>query len=382
MLADTTRLCVIKLGSVLVTDEDSGRIKADWIQSLASDIAALHDRGISVVCVSSGAVALGRSAIGLDDLQSARDMRLDHKQAAAAVGQIALAQHFSGTFEGNGLHIAQILLSPNDTENRRAHLNARATLRTLLSRGLVPIINENDTVATSEIRFGDNDRLAARVAQMIAADTLIILSTTDGLYTADPNVVSEAEHIDRLDDISDAHFASAGDVKHGLSTGGMRSKLEAADIARNAGIDVYIAPGYHDYPLTKLRSGEVRHTYVRGVAEPVNARKRWISSHVSPAGAIYIDNGARAALRRGKSLLPAGVTGITGRFERGDPVEIYDQTGAITGIGLSAYNSDDLGQIRGCHSKAIASILGYSGREEAIHRDDLVIREGQANDTG
>jgi glutamate 5-kinase len=365
-----------------VTDEDSGRIKAGWINSLASDIADLHERGIRVVCVSSGAIALGRPAIGLDDLQSARHMRLEHKQAAAAAGQITLARHFSKSFADNGLHIAQILLSPNDTENRRAHLNARATLRTLLSRGLVPVINENDTVATDEIRFGDNDRLAARVAQMIAADTLIILSTTDGLYTTNPDISSEAEHIPRLDDISHEHVASASDVKHGISTGGMRSKLEAADIARNAGIDVYIAPGYHGHPLTKLQSGDVRHTFVRGVAEPVNARKRWISSHVSPSGAIYIDDGARTALRSGKSLLPAGVTKINGRFERGDPVEIYDQSGHVLGTGLSAYNSDDLVQIMGCHSQAIAAILGYAGREEAVHRDDLVMRERRANDTG
>ncbi len=362
------RRLVVKIGSALLVDEASGRLRRPWLAALADDIAGLARRGTGVVLVSSGAVAVGREQLGL----VGRPLRLEEQQAAAAAGQIRLAHAYQEILGWHGITVAQVLLTLEDTENRRRHLNARATIGQLLSLGALPVINENDTVTTAEIRYGDNDRLAARVAQMISADTLVLLSDVDGLYTADPRSDPAAAHVPQVAEITPAVLAMAGEAPPGNSSGGMVTKLEAARIALSAGCRMAIALGTRRHPLSAL-DGDARATWFVPAAEPLTARKRWIAGSVAPVGALVIDDGAVRALGQGKSLLPAGVVAVDGAFERGDAVLIRDRAGTVLGRGLSAYTAGDAARIAGHRSGEITEILGYSGRAEMIHRDDLVL---------
>ena len=366
-LADARRL-VVKIGSILLVDQDSGRLRADWLAALVEDVAALRHAGTEVVLVSSGAVAVGRS-----DLAVKRHiLKLEEKQAAAAVGQIRLAHAYHEALGRHGITVAQILLTPDDTEQRRHHLNARNTIETLLRLGAVPVINENDSVATDEIRFGDNDRLAARVAQMVSADTLVLLSDVDGLYSADPRRHKDAELIPEVTEITPEIEAMAGAAVRGYASGGMVTKLSAARIALAAGCRMVIADGKPEHGLAAVMDG-ARCTWFVPTAEPRAARKRWIASTVKAGGAIIVDDGALVALRAGKSLLPAGVTAVDGDFERGDAVEIRSSEGAQIGTGLSAYSAADARLIAGHKTREIEALLGYRGRDEMVHRNDLVL---------
>jgi glutamate 5-kinase len=365
---EAARRLIVKIGSALLVDEASGDLRRQWLDALVEDIVRCRARGQEVLIVSSGAVAVGRRHLGL----SGTALRLEEKQAAAAAGQIRLAHAYLEALGAHGISVAQILLTPDDTEERRRHLNARATLEQLLALGAVPVINENDTVATSEIRFGDNDRLAARVAQMISADTLVLLSDIDGLYTADPRRDQAARHVPELREISPAIEAMAGRAPPGSSSGGMVTKLQAARIAMAAGCRMVIAKGDGLHPLAAIEAG-ARTTWFIPSSEPRTARKRWIAGAVNPMGALTVDAGAAAALRRGTSLLPAGVTAVEGTFERGDSVIVKGRDGRELARGLSAYSSDDARAIAGHKSGEIEAILGYRGRDEMIHRDDLVV---------
>jgi glutamate 5-kinase len=364
-LARARRL-VVKIGSALLVG-DNGEIRRSWLDALAADIARCRARGQEVILVSSGAIAIGRRRLGL----AGRRLRLEEKQAAAATGQIRLAHAYQDALARHGITVAQILLTPEDTEARRRHLNARATFAQLLALGAVPVVNENDTIATAEIRFGDNDRLAARVAQMTSADMLILLSDIDGLYTADPRRHADARHIPLVREIGPEIEAMAGEAPPGYSSGGMVTKLAAARIATAAGCHMLIARGRAG-PLAAIEAGGRASLFLpRG--EPRSARKAWIAAAINPLGAIVIDDGAASALLRGKSLLPAGVVAVEGAFERGDAVLIRTRSGAEAGRGLSAYSSADIRRIAGHKSSEIAGILGYRGRDEIIHRDDLVV---------
>ncbi|HEY5209326.1 MAG TPA: glutamate 5-kinase [Stellaceae bacterium] len=363
----TARRLIVKIGSALLV-EDNGEIKRAWLDALAEDVVRCRRRGQQVLIVSSGAIAAGRLQLGL----VGRALRLEEKQAAAAAGQIRLAHAYQEALAKHGATVAQILLTPEDTEERRRHLNARATLETLLELGAVPVINENDTVATSEIRFGDNDRLAARVAQMISADTLVLLSDIDGLYTGDPRTDFAARHIPEVREIDPGTEAMAGAAPAGYSSGGMVTKLVAARIAIGAGCRMVIAKGEPLRPLRDIENG-ARCTWFLPSSEPRTARKRWIAGMLNPAGCFTVDDGAAAALKRGTSLLPAGVLTVAGSFERGDPVLVRNRAGAEIGRGLSAYSSADAIAIAGHKSGEIEAILGYRGRDEMIHRDELVV---------
>jgi glutamate 5-kinase len=366
-LYDSTRL-IVKIGSSLLVDDEGGDIRHNWLNALADDVAALRTRGISVAIVTSGAIAVGRRHLGL----VGRPLKLEEKQAAAATGQIRLAYAYQAALARHHLTVAQILLTLEDTEERRRHLNGRATMHTLLALGAVPVINENDTVATSEIRFGDNDRLAARVAQMISADTLVLLSDIDGLYTADPRRDPSASHVPVVEEITPDILAMAGEALPGYSSGGMVTKVEAARIALSAGCRMAIASGRQMNPLTALADGG-RCTWFIPKAEPLTARKRWIAGSLKPIGKLTIDPGAAAALKTGKSLLPAGVVRVEGEFDRGDSVLVLDPSGAVVGRGLIAYSSSDAAAIAGHKTSEIEGTLGYRGRMEMIHRDDLVL---------
>ena len=365
------RRLVIKIGSALVVDAEEARPRAEWLDGVAADIAALRARGVEVIVVSSGAIALARHTLGL----KRRTLRLEEKQAAAAVGQIRLAQAWSAALSAHGLVAAQLLLTPDDTEDRRRYLNARATLSTLLGLGCVPVINENDTIATAEIRFGDNDRLAARVAEMIQADQLLLLSDIDGLYTADPRQNPGATHVPVIAALTPQIEAMGGAPPPGYSSGGMRTKLLAAGIATRAGCAMAIGLGAIPHPLRALQDG-ARCTWF--LAEPGgrSARKRWIAAGLPPAGSLTIDPGAAKALTGGGSLLPAGVRRIDGQFERGDLVRVLSETGETLARGLVAYGSSDATKIAGRRSDAIEALLGWRGRDEMIHRDDLVLGAG------
>ena len=366
-LAGARRL-VIKIGSALLVAE-SGEIRRVWLAALAGDVARCRARGQEVILVSSGAIAVGRRHLGL----AGRRLRLEEKQAAAATGQIRLAHAYQEALAHHGITVAQILLTLDDTEERRRHLNARATFAQLLSLGAVPVVNENDTVATAEIRFGDNDRLAARVAQMTSADMLVLLSDIDGLYTADPGKDAGARHVPIVREIEPEIEAMAGEAAPGYSSGGMVTKLAAARIAMDSGCHMLIAHGKSiDPPLAAIEAGD-RATLFLPRGEPRSARKAWIAGAVNPCGILTVDDGAAGALRRGKSLLPAGVVAVEGVFERGDAVIIRTRSGSETGRGLSAYSSADIRRIAGYKSGEIAGILGYRGRDEIIHRDDLVV---------
>ncbi len=366
-LAGAKRI-VIKIGSVLLVEQETGTIHRTWLNALADDIAGLLRNGSEVILVSSGAIAVGRRHLGL----TRGKLKLEESQAAAATGQIRLAHAYQETLARHGITVAQVLLTLDDTEERRRHLNARNTLSTLLRLGTVPVINENDTVATNEIRFGDNDRLAARVAAMMNADTLVLLSDIDGLYSADPRIRPDAEFIPEVSAITPEIEAMAGRAQLGHSSGGMVTKLAAARIAVGAGCHMVIADGRELHPLAAIENG-ARATWFLSQVEPRSARKRYIAGSLKPAGDLILDAGARRALGSGKSLLPAGVTAIEGEFQRGDAVVLRGPDGAEIGRGLSAYSAAEARRIIGHKSREIEAILGYRGREELVHRDDLVL---------
>lgn len=364
----TARRLVVKIGSSLLVDETSGALHQAWLDGVCDDIAELQKGGRDVIIVTSGAIAIGRGPLGM----RGRKLRLEEKQAAAATGQSRLTQAYQNSLDRHGLTVAQVLVTLDDTENRRRYLNARNTLDTLLKLRAVPVINENDSVATAEIRFGDNDRLAARVAQMISADTCILLSDIDGLYTADPRTNPGATLVPEVRDVTPEVEAMAGVAVSGVGSGGMITKIVAAKICMSAGCRMAIAPGKPMRPLQALEDGG-RSTWFIPTAEPRAARKRWIAGSVQTLGVIVVDDGAINALHSGKSLLPAGVVDVSGEFERGDAVEVRGQDGKVVGKGLSAYASPDMRAIKGRKSDEIETILGFRGRSEVIHRDDLVV---------
>jgi glutamate 5-kinase len=359
---------VVKVGSTLLVDGDKGRLNRSWLESLAADVAACRKRGQDVILVSSGAIALGRRHLNL----GTGKLRLEESQAAAAVGQIRLAHAYKELLDGHGITVAQVLLTLGDTEQRRRYLNARGTISTLLALGAVPVINENDTVATAEIRYGDNDRLAARVAQMTGADCLILLSDVDGLYTANPNENPDAQFIARVLEITPSIEAMAGGSSSDMGSGGMHTKIAAAKIAIGAGCHLCISLGAIEHPLKRIEEGE-RCTWFVPSSTPVATRKQWIAGTLKPAGAITVDEGAVRALMLGKSLLPAGVTRAVGRFDRGDTVSIVGPDGSEIGRGICAYSDVDAARIIGRKSADIETVLGFRGRDEIIHRDDLVL---------
>ena len=366
-LADFRRI-VVKIGSSLLVDAKGGRLNEKWLASLAADIAALHAEKRDILVVSSGAIALGRTVLKL----AAGELALEDSQGAAAVGQIALARNWTEALSRHGIAAGQVLVTLGDTEERRRYLNARSTIDRLLQWRAVPVINENDTVATNEIRYGDNDRLAARVATMVSADLLVLLSDVDGLYDAPPGVGASARHMPRVERITPEIEAMAGSAGSGLSRGGMQTKIEAGKIATAAGTHMVIASGRLDHPLRAIEDG-ARCTWFITAGNPVTARKKWIAGSLEPRGTLTIDAGAVAALRRGNSLLPVGVTRIEGAFARGDAVIIRGPDGVEIGRGLCAYDAEDAQKIRGRSSSEIDAILGFSGRTEIVHRDDLVV---------
>ncbi len=366
VLTDHRRI-VVKIGSALLVDREKG-LKTTWLDAICDDITALKAHGIDILVVSSGAIALGRTILNL----SPGPLKLEESQAAAAVGQIALARAWSESLSRTGINAGQILLTLGDTEERRRYLNARATISQLLKIGAIPIINENDTVATSEIRYGDNDRLAARVATMTAADLLVLLSDIDGLYTAPPQLVPEARFLDNISSITPEIEAMAGGAASELSRGGMRTKIDAGKIATSAGCAMIIASGKDDHPLHAIDNG-TRSSWFAPSDTPVTARKTWIAGQLQPAGTLTVDHGAEQALSKGKSLLPAGVVAISGHFHRGDTVAILDIVGYEIARGLAGYDADEARQIAGRKSSQIEAILGYPGRAAMVHRDDLVM---------
>ncbi len=361
------RRLIVKIGSSLLVDESSGHVRRTWLDSLCADIAACRARGQEVLIVSSGAVAVGRRQLGLKP-----PLRLEEKQAAAACGQIRLAHAYQEALAQHGITVAQVLLTLDDSENRRRYLNARSTLDTLLRLGAVPVINENDTVATAEIRVGDNDRLAARVAQMVSADALVLFSDIDGLYTADPRKHSDARHIPEVRELTPEIEAMAGDPGSAYGSGGMVTKLTAARICLSAGCSMAIAKGETLHPLKAIEEGG-RCTWFVPNSEPRTARKQWIFGSMNPTGTLVLDAGAARALNQGNSLLPAGVVAVDGAFDRGDCVLVKAADGRVLGRGLVAYSAIDSRAIAGRKSGEIEAILGFRGRDELIHRDDLVM---------
>ncbi len=366
-IAEAKRI-VVKIGSVLLVDDNSGTLHNAWLNSLGKDVAALRDRGHEVILVSSGAIALGRRYLGL----KTGELKLEEKQAAAAVGMVRLAQSYQETLNKFDLSVAQILLTLDDSENRRRYLNARSTIMTLLRFGVVPLINENDTIATDEIRFGDNDRLAARVASMVSADLLILLSNINGLYTADPAQDKAAKLVPTVTKITHEIEAMASNTVTSDSSGGMPTKLAAAKQCLGAGCRMIICEGRGMFPLKSLENGGDCTWFIPS-GNPQTARKRWISGSLQSLGSVIVDDGAVAALERGRSLLPAGILRIEGTFQRGDAITIMKIDGSEFGRGLIAYSSEDATQIIGHKTGEIEDLLGYRGRDEIIHRDDLVI---------
>lgn len=365
-LSDTKRL-VVKIGSALLVDRETGALRREWLESLVDDVAAIQARGIDVILVSSGSIALGRGVLKLP----VGAIPLEQSQAAAAVGQIKLARSYEQALATHGIPAAQVLVTLEDSADRKRYLNARATLETLLSMGVVPIVNENDTIATDEIRYGDNDRLAAQVAVTVGADKLILLSDVDGFYSANPQSSATAQRYDIIDTITPEIEAMAGDAGSGLSKGGMKTKIMAARIATEAGCAMAITLGSPLNPLKLLEEGAPS-TWFTAQTDPQAARKRWIAT-MKPNAQIVIDAGALAALQSGKSLLPAGVKAVRGSFGRGDPVAIVDENDHVLGQGLSRYTSAEARQIMGRRTAEIEEILGYKGRAALIHRDDMVL---------
>lgn len=362
------RRIVVKIGSALLVQGGGKGVARDWLAALAADIAALRNEGRQVIVVSSGAVALGRARLGV------AAGGLEDKQAAAAVGQSLLMHAWEEALAPHGLIVAQLLLTRDDTERRRRWLNARATVEALLGHGVVPVVNENDTVATEEIRYGDNDRLAARAAQLARADLLVLLSDVDGLYTADPRRDPAAAHLPLIESLGPEVLAMAGgaNAATGIGTGGMATKLAAAQIARSAGCSTVIASGLTLHPLKAVADG-ARATLIAAPDGPMQAYKQWIAGSLAPAGTLVLDAGAARALEGGKSLLPSGITAVEGDFEKGDCVRLTGPDGARLGVGLAAYPAEDLTRIRGRRSDGIEAVLGYRGPTAAIHRDDMVL---------
>jgi glutamate 5-kinase len=370
VLAEAARV-VVKIGSSLLVDSATGKLNRPWLESLADEIARLRGRGQQVMVVSSGAIALGRKYLGLADNQR----RLEDHQAAAAAGQVLLAHAYQELLGKRDIRIAQVLLTLEDTENRRRYLNARSTLETLLGLGVVPVINENDTVATQEIRYGDNDRLAARVAEMTSADCLILLSDVDGLYDSDPAGNSEALLIPEIHEITAKVESLAGESATPFGSGGMVTKLAAAKICMAAGCATVIANGHRKNPIESLEANEPSSWFVPRKT-PRAARKQWIAGSLTPRGTLIIDAGAERALAKGGSLLPVGVVAVEGDFQRGDAVSIHNRDGRDIARGLTTYSSRDAKVILGRRSEDIESLLGYAGRDEIIHRDNLVLMNG------
>lgn len=361
----TARRVVVKIGSALLVDRATGALRAEWLAALAADVAGLRARGADVILVSSGSIALGRAALGLPG----RDLTLEQSQAAAAVGQIRLAHAYEQALRAHDLRAAQVLVTLEDSADRRRYLNSRATLEQLLGLGVVPIVNENDTVATDEIRYGDNDRLAAQVAVTAGADRLVLLSDVDGFYSGNPALDPSARRFDVIERITPEIEVMAGDAGSGLSKGGMKTKLMAARTATAAGCDMAITLGMALNPLEKLENGAPA-TWFLAQGDPQQKRKAWIAA-MKPRGRVCVDAGAVAALGRGKSLLPAGVTAVSGRFRRGDPVEVAGPDGHVLGHGLTRYDAADAERIRGLRTDAIEPVLGYPARGPLVHRDDM-----------
>jgi glutamate 5-kinase len=361
------RRLVVKIGSALLVSGETGRLRLDWLEGLAADIAELRGRGKQVIVVSSGSIALGRRVLGLPG----GDLALEQSQAAAAVGQIRLAQAYETVLAPHGITTAQVLVTLEDSENRRRYLNSRRTLGTLVDLGVVPIVNENDTVATDEIRYGDNDRLAAQVSSMAGADVLMLLSDVDGLYTANPRLDPDARRLDVVAAITPEIEAMAGGTGSALSRGGMKTKIMAARVATRAGCAMAITAGAVARPLTALAEGAPC-TWFEPDGDPRAARKRWILG-MKPRGRVTVDAGAVAALGRGKSLLPAGVTGVEGGFLRGDPIEVVAPDGAVVARALAGYDATEARIIMGHRSDRIAELLGYPGRAALVHRDDMAL---------
>jgi glutamate 5-kinase len=366
-LKDAARL-VLKIGSSLLVDKATGKLNRAWLESIADELARLQQRGQQVLVVSSGAIALGRPYLGMT-----RDQRrLEDAQAAAAAGQILLAHAYQDLLEARGIRIAQVLLTLGDTENRRRYLNARNTLETLLRLNVVPVINENDTVATQEIRYGDNDRLGARVAEMTSADVLVLLSDVDGLYDGDPGRNPAARLIPEVREITPAIEAVAGAAATEFGSGGMITKIMAARICMNAGCATVIASGKRLFPVQAIEDGADCTWFLPG-RTPRQARKQWIAGTLVPRGSVTVDDGAERALRAGSSLLPVGIVQVTGEFQAGDAVTIRNRTGRDLARGLAAHSSEEARRICGRRSEELAALLGYSGRDEFIHRDNLAL---------
>jgi glutamate 5-kinase len=365
-LANARRV-VIKIGSALFIDQQTGAMNREWLEGVCADVADMRRAGKDVVIVSSGAVALGRR-----ELNIVGRLQLEEKQAAAAAGQIVLAHAYQEILRGHGITTAQVLLTLDDSERRERYLNASKTLLTLLGYGAVPVINENDTVATQELRYGDNDRLSARVAQMVSADCLVVLSDVDGLYTADPRLDANARYVDEVTEVTRDVLEMAGGTGSSDGSGGMRTKVEAARIAVGAGCRMCIATGRIARPINALLQGG-KATWFLPSATPGAARKQWIAGTLKPKGTLRVDAGAERALAGGRSLLPAGVTAVDGAFGRGDAVSVLATDGREIARGLTAYPADEAAKIAGRRSTDIQEILGYSGRDEIIHRDDLVL---------
>jgi glutamate 5-kinase len=365
-LTDYRRI-VVKVGSSLLVD-DGGQVDRQWLRTLAHDISVLRDAGHELLIVSSGAIAIGSSILGINK----RRARLEDLQAAAAAGQVQLVYAYQEVLGDYGIGAAQVLLTPEDTENRRRFLNARGTLHRLLERRVIPIVNENDTVATDEIRYGDNDRLAARVAQLVMADALILLSDVDGFYTADPGKNADAQHIADVSRITSEMQSMAGETRSDIGSGGMATKVQAARIATHAGCSTIIASGQIEHPLQALVDG-ARCTIFRAEGTPAAARKQWLAGALEVRGEICVDEGAVVALRNGKSLLPVGVVAVSGNFRRGDVVNISGPDGRQLGRGLAEYSDEEAGRLAGCQSEEIEEKLGYRGRSVVVHRDELVL---------
>jgi glutamate 5-kinase len=372
-LKDASRV-VVKIGSSLLINKDNGKLNRAWLESLAGEMAAMLAAGQQLILVSSGAIALGREYL---DMKPGK-LRLDEYQAAAASGQVVLAHAYQELMGAHGIKVAQILLTPDDTEDRRRYLNGRSTLETLLELGVLPVVNENDTVATQEIRYGDNDRLAARVAEMVSAECLVLLSDVDGFYDADPTAHRNAELIPEIREITPALEAVAGESRTAYGSGGMATKLAAARICMSAGASTLIANGHQSKPLTAVREGGPC-TWFLPARTPLAARKQWIAGTLTPGGSLIIDSGAERALRDGGSLLPVGVQSVVGSFERGDAVLVVSADGRDLAHGLVAYDSDEARSIMGTRSQDIESRIGYQGTDELVHRDNLVLLDSWNN---
>jgi len=369
-LKDYRRL-VIKVGSSLLIGDD-GHVHRGWLQGLADDVAMLQQQQHEVLIVSSGSIAIGSNVLGVNT----RRAKLEDLQAAAAAGQVQLVHAYQEALAKHGITAAQILLTPGDTEDRRRFLNARGTLTRLLDRKVIPIVNENDTVATEEIRYGDNDRLAARVAQLVMADALVLLSDVDGLYTADPGKDDRAEHIAEVRTITADILSIAGETRSDIGSGGMATKVQAARIATHAGCSTVIAGGAINRPLSALAAGG-KCTVFRAEGTPAAARKQWLAGVLEVRGQLRLDDGAVAALAGGNSLLPVGVVEVVGSFRRGDVISLVDSSSKELGRGLAEYSSEEAQRLAGCRSEKIEERLGYRGRSVMIHRDELVLFDNE-----